>query len=236
MVGGDEGGQRGPNQLALLEHFGLQPSSAVLEIGCGLGRLAYELSWFLNFDGNYTGFDIAPDAIAWLNENYAPVLPGFRFDLLDVQNPRFHAAAGKHAHEVRFPYPDAAYDIVCAFEVFMHIPLNGVRNYLNEVARVLKPGGRAVLTFQAIWEHETEPVLDGRPFVDIGGGVHTRFPESTGLSMAYKADLLRGLFRECGLEQVEEIEGLWHSPWTARPAGTPVHKCDVFTVRRPARN
>jgi len=232
-VGWDDGGQRYIKQLALLEHYGLEPSSDVLEIGCGIGGLAYELAGFLGDNATYTGFDVAPRAIAWLNEQYAPQLPNFRFELLDVENPRFAPGHGAQPHEVRFPYRDSSFDIVCAFEVFMHLPLDGVRNYIGETARVLKPGALAVLTFQAIWERETEPVLFGRPFVDIGGGVHTRHPEKHGMSMAYKVGLLRDLFASAGLEPVDEVEGLWHSPFDARPEGRPVHNCDVFVVGRP---
>ena len=43
-VGLDDGGQRGAKQVRLLEHVGLAPSTDLLEIGCGLGRLAYELA------------------------------------------------------------------------------------------------------------------------------------------------------------------------------------------------
>ena len=230
-VGGDDAGQRYIKQLALLQHYGLQPSSKILEIGCGIGGLAYELAGLLSDAGSYTGFDVAANAIAWLNLHYAPRLPNFRFDLFDVANPRFSPGGGVQAHEIRFPYRDDEYDIVCAFEVFMHLPLEGIRNYIREIARVLKPNGKAVLTFNAIWERENEPVLFGRPFVDIGGGLHTRFPERDGLSMAYKAALLRDLFRSAGLAPVDEIEGLWHSPHVPRTDGKPLHNCDVFVVR-----
>ena len=58
-VGGPSTG-RGPNQLSLLRHWGLRPSARVLEIGCGVGRLAYELASYLD-GGSYTGFDISPE-------------------------------------------------------------------------------------------------------------------------------------------------------------------------------
>ncbi len=231
-VGWDEEGQRYIKQLALLEHYGLRPSSHILEIGCGIGGLAYELAGFLDDNASYNGFDIAPHAVAWLNENYAPLLPNFRFDLLEVENPLYAPGRVLQPHEVRFPYHDAAYDVVVAFEVFMHLPLDGVRNYVREIARVLQPDGLAVLTFNAIWERETEPVLFGRPFVDIGGGVHTRYPEDHGRAMGYKVELLRALFRSAGFEIIDEIEGLWHSPFVARPEGRPTHNCDVFVLRR----
>jgi SAM-dependent methyltransferase len=231
-VGGEDGGVRGLKQLAILEYYGLLPSSSVLEIGCGTGRLAYELASFLDDDGRYTGADIAPKPVAWLNEHYAPRLRDFRFDLLDdIANPRYNPEGSVAQHAVRFPYLDAAFDVVCAFEVFMHVPLEGVRNYLNEIARVVKPGGVAVISFMAVWENEREPMYSGRRFKALGDGVYTRFPEKQGLSMGYSVGLLRELFRAMNFELIAELEGLWHSPFKPRPAG-PVHNCDLFAIRR----
>ncbi|MSO88290.1 MAG: methyltransferase domain-containing protein [Acidimicrobiia bacterium] len=56
----------------MLQHFGLTPATDLLDIGCGLGRLAFECASYLDDDATYTGFDIAPVAIEWLKENYAP--------------------------------------------------------------------------------------------------------------------------------------------------------------------
>ena len=102
-VGLDDGGQRGAKQVRLLEHVGLAPSTDLLEIGCGLGRLAYELATYFD-GGSYTGFDISAEAIDWLNAEYAPRLPGFRFDLLDVASARYRPDGEQPAASVRFPW------------------------------------------------------------------------------------------------------------------------------------
>ena len=51
-----------------LRHFvelgGLKPSDAVLDVGCGIGRIAIALTAFLGERGSYDGFDIVPDGIA----------------------------------------------------------------------------------------------------------------------------------------------------------------------------
>src|SRR4051794_18307903 len=83
-AGNDVGGDRGMKELRLLEFFGMQPSFDILDIGCGIGRLAYECASYLNEDATYTGVDIAPNVRDWLNTHYASRLDGFRFDLLDV--------------------------------------------------------------------------------------------------------------------------------------------------------
>jgi SAM-dependent methyltransferase len=239
---GSEGldGNRGTNELRLLDHFGMTPSSDILDVGCGFGRLAYECASYLDDEATYTGFDIAPIAIDWLNTHYAPRLPGFRFDLLDVHNERYRPDGGVQEGGVRFPYEDDRYDVVCAFEVFMHLSLEGVRNYLHEIARVLRPGGLAVVTLVAIYPGEEELSHDGRAYVPIGEGMHTRFPRRTNLSMAYDLDVVRGLLTEAGLDEVDLIKGLVHIPPDRRPAAAWVgprpltHGCDLFATRKPA--
>jgi len=232
-VGNDEtGGTRGRDQLRLLEHYGLTPSSDLLEIGCGLGRLAYECASYLDDDATYTGFDIAPVAIEWLEANYAPRLPGFRFDLLDVYNERYRPNLSTGPEQVRFPYDDASFDVVCAFEVFMHVALDGVRNYLQELTRVLRPGGTAVVSFMAIYPEEEEPRYGGRPFVRVAEGVYTRFPNRRSTSMGFDVDLIRRVIAETGLEEVDALKGRWHTPFIEV---VPIsHGCDLFALRRPA--
>jgi SAM-dependent methyltransferase len=230
-VGDDDAGRRGPKQLALLQHFGLTPADDVLEVGCGLGRLAYELATYLDDRATYTGFDIAPAAIAWLDAEYAPRLPGFRFDLLDVQSTRYRPDGADSAERVRFPYDDAAFDVACAFEVFMHLSLAGVANYLAEVARVLRPGGLAVVTFMAVYPDETEPRHAGRTFAAIADGVYTRFPDRAAMSMGYDVALIRRLLTDAGLEEVGAIKGHWHTP-LRKVVEQPAHNCDLFAARR----
>ena len=49
----------------LVDLCGLQPGDAVLDVGCGSGRMALPLTGYLNSEGHYAGFDVSRDAIAW---------------------------------------------------------------------------------------------------------------------------------------------------------------------------
>src|SRR4051794_7259058 len=193
QTGDDVGGQRGIKELRLLEFFGMQPSFDILDIGCGIGRLAYECAAYLDDDATYTGVDIAPTVIDWLNTHYAPRLANFRFDLLDVHSERYRPEGDVSPDDIQLPYADASFDMVCAFEVFMHLPLAGVRNYLREIARVLRPERVAVVTMVVIYPLESmrERILPriggpeahrGRPYVRVDDGVYTRYPERTATS------------------------------------------------------
>jgi hypothetical protein len=47
----------------LVEHAGLTPTSAVLDFGCGIGRIAIPLTSYLTEARRYDGLDIVPDGI-----------------------------------------------------------------------------------------------------------------------------------------------------------------------------
>jgi ubiquinone/menaquinone biosynthesis C-methylase UbiE len=64
----------------LLRIYGhITPSSSVLEIGCGLGRIAFPLRFILSADGSYEGFDICQNKIVFLERTFHRAYPHFRF-------------------------------------------------------------------------------------------------------------------------------------------------------------
>ena len=231
------GAPRGLRELQLLEHFGLRPSSHILDVGCGIGRLAYECSWYLDDDATYTGMDISPTVIDWLNTNYASRLPGFQFDFLDVYNDAYRPTGLVGPEHVRFPYESERFDVVCAFEVFMHLSLEGTRNYLREITRVLRPGGLAVVTF--VGAYPDEPVSFDAEYVQVGDGIYTTRPDRSSSDMAYDVALVRAALTDAGLDEVGSVKGLIHTPPDRRSGSVPGielpavdHGCDVLAARK----
>ena len=49
--------------------------------------------------------------------------------------------------EFVFPYPDASFDVVFLTSVFTHMFPPDVKHYLDEISRVLKPGGRCLSSY-----------------------------------------------------------------------------------------
>jgi SAM-dependent methyltransferase len=125
---------------------GLTPDGHVLEVGCGCGRLALALAKRLGPTGRYEGFDVAQPLLDWCRAQLEPVLPGFRFRLVDVVALAHNPRGAVPAVHFRFPYENELFDVAIVVSVFTHMLSEGIENYVAEVARVLKPGGRCFAT------------------------------------------------------------------------------------------
>ncbi len=216
-VGREYRGLAGKLQFRVLQRCGLEPDLHMLEIGCGIGRLVFELAPFLD-RGSYVGFDISPEAIAWLNEHYAPRLPNFRFDVLDIYNARYNRDNTGSAQTVRWPYEDDAFEFACAFSVFTHMRLPEVAHYLTELRRVLRPGRRAVVTFALITDRDRPPYVHaGKPLVQIDDVSYTRRVERPERGIAYREAAVRATVEQAGLTIVEVIDGSWHGWNSSKP-------------------
>lgn len=115
-------------QRNMLVHYGLRRADSVIEIGCGSGRLAAPLGGYL--DGPYVGLDVVPALLE--QARTATNRPDWRFDA---------------AQDFRLPAADGSIDMVCCFSVFTHLLHEQTYLYLEEAARVLRPGGRIVFSF-----------------------------------------------------------------------------------------
>ena len=78
--------------------------------------------------GRFIGYDINAGLAAWCDAN----LPG------DYQQNQLRPP---------LPLPDGAADIVYAYSVFTHLREPTAIRWLEEIARVLRPGGLALVTF-----------------------------------------------------------------------------------------
>lgn len=150
-------GEIGQNYLRDLRDIsGLRPEDRVLEVGCGIGRIAHALCGYIDpaVGGHYEGFDIRAKSVAWCADHITPVCPHFHFKHLPVYN-GFYAPEGiAQASSIRFPYPDDVFSFVFTVSVFTHMLLPDMAHYLGEIDRVLAPGGRAVSTF-LVWNEAT---------------------------------------------------------------------------------
>lgn len=144
-----------------VELCGLQPHHAVLDVGCGIGRMARPLVGYLGGDGSYDGFDVNRDGIGWCRRRYARH-ENFRFTVADLYNRRYNPHGAHSAADYRFPYDDAAFDLVVATSVLTHLLESEAEHYLAEMKRVVKPDGRALVTFFLLNEESRQLIKEGR--------------------------------------------------------------------------
>lgn len=199
------------------QHFiqvgGLKPHESVLDVGCGIGRMAVPLTDYLTSPGRYEGFDIVKQGIDWCQGTVTPRFPNFRFQLADVYNSHYHPEGRYQAHEYRFPFDDNRFDFVFLTSVFTHMPVRETEHYIAEISRVLKPGGRCFATFFILNEESRRLMagegstynfqyeLDGRYIFD---------PNDPDLGTAFNDSQVSAMLEKHGLKTQDSIyPGSW---------------------------
>jgi SAM-dependent methyltransferase len=105
-----------------------RPAGQALEAGCGIGYFARE------FHARY-GWPVVPLDFGWEGLRYAKSFGLERLVQGDV---------------ARLPFRDAAFDLVLSLDVIVHFERGREQRPLDEMARVLKPGGLLALRVSAL--------------------------------------------------------------------------------------
>jgi len=201
---------------AFRELAGLQPHERVLDIGCGVGRIAVPLTAYLSTAGSYEGFDIDPRGIRWAQRHITRSHPSFRFQVADIANSTYNPKGSVRAEDFVFPYPDESFDFAFATSVLTHLLPEEARRYLSETRRILKPGGRTLMTSFLLNDASLNELTRGRS--------HLEFPHDRGnyrlmdsgkpdMNVAYSEELIRMMIANAQLAIREPIRfGAW-SGW-----------------------
>ncbi|HYO74863.1 MAG TPA: class I SAM-dependent methyltransferase [Thermoanaerobaculia bacterium] len=144
-VGGGDFRQVGDDLVKVLAEHGLKSTDRVLDIGCGVGRVAIPLTRYLS-GGSYEGFDVVKSWVRWCRRHITSRHPSFRFTHASIYNSHYNRR-GTPVETFRFPYPDQSFDFAFATSLFTHLSPAGAKNYLREAGRVLRPGGTLCATF-----------------------------------------------------------------------------------------
>jgi SAM-dependent methyltransferase len=193
---------------------GLKPDDHVLDIGCGVGRMAVPLTKVLSPGGRYHGFDIVKEGIEWAQKTITPRFPNFAFHHADIHNKGYNPAGQIRTEEYRFPSDDGVFDLVFSASVLTHLLLSDLEHYLAETSRLLKAGGTCLHTFFLLNDESGRLIKAGSSTLDfrfeLPDGAWTTdrvIPEN---AIAYPESLIRTLYARHGLEIREPIRfGRW---------------------------
>jgi len=195
------------------ELAGLQPQERVLDIGCGCGRMAVPLTLHLDPTGSYEGFDIQSAGIRWCQKNVTRRYPNFRFQVADVYNKKYNPRGQCQPGEYLFPYETDSFDFIFLTSVFTHMLRADMEHYTDEIVRVMKPGGRCLITCFLLNDESRSLIDAGKSTLTFDHvvahtAVHrTSVPEA---AVAFDEEAMLGVLQKRGLAVDRPIRfGSW---------------------------
>lgn len=192
---------------------GLNPNDKVLDVGCGVGRMAIPMTQYLSSRGTYDGIDIVAESIRHCKKAYSPRFYNFHFHHADAFNSHYNPDGKYLPHEYKFPFQENSFSFIFLTSVFTHMLGQGIENYLKEIKRVLRPGERCLITY-FILNDESEALMNTDKShlkfvypIDHGKSIQLIEPE---VAIAFDEKYIRDIYQKLGLKIVEPIRyGSW---------------------------
>jgi SAM-dependent methyltransferase len=196
-----------------VELCGLRPDEKILDVGSGIGRKTWPLVDYLNEGGSYDGLELVKSAVDWCTEKYTSKYPHIRFQQIDVYNAHYNPEGKYQASEYRFPFGDDEFDLVVLNSVFTHMLPADVENYLREVGRVLKPGGRSLISFFLLNPESIKLLEQDKSMIVLPheqAPVRMQSREKPEEAIGFEEEYVLALYESCGLEIKKPIGyGYW---------------------------
>lgn len=126
----------GPFAVILLEHANPQPGERVVDIACGTGIVARQTAPHVGATGTIVGIDINPAMLAIARS--LPVPEGGTIDW-------------REGSALELPLPDESFDLVLCQAGLQFLPDR--LKALQEMHRILRPGGRVAISVWRSPEH-----------------------------------------------------------------------------------
>jgi ubiquinone/menaquinone biosynthesis C-methylase UbiE len=205
--------QSGDQMVAeIINLCAIRPGYAVVEVGCGCGRLSRPLGDYLTPPGSYDGMDVSVEMIDWCQRHLSA--PNCRFARVDVRSPDQNPEGSIEAAALSFPYGDCTFDVAIVSSVFTHIMPGEIERYVSELARVLKTGGRCFITAFLMDEEAEAAVATGATIFDFRhpvGSCLTFEREHPEAGIACRRPWMLGLLDRAGFEINTIRIGTWRT-------------------------
>ena len=180
-------------------------NNKILDVGCGIGRIARPFAKFLSSDGYYCGFDILKSDIEWCKKQYADY-KNFNFNSFPIINDLYLSQAQCEAKDFNFPFKEKSFDLVILISVFTHMQAAAVKNYFYQISKVLKSGGKIYGSF---FLTESDKSYSLFPYSHDKFCLHNTKVKNA--NVAYDKEYIYNIAKSFELEVMSERMGWWNN-------------------------
>lgn len=206
--------QVGIDTLRSLIMFGhVTPTSKILEIGSGIGRVALPLTQWLGDEGRYVGTDIVKHGVEWCNENISSRYENFQFLHMDIYNEYYNPLGRERVEDL--PLPPKYFDVAVFNSVFTHLTADDTETYIKLVRKHLVDSGILWGSWFLMDDESRRLVHDGKSslkFILDDGKRKTFHLDKKGKStaaVAYDFNYIKELFAANGFSIEKLDKGKW---------------------------
>jgi SAM-dependent methyltransferase len=189
----------GEDTVAWLISEGLHPADAVLEVGCGIGRMAIPLIRHLSEQGSYIGLEIDGAKVRYCAETVGAVAANFSFVQADVFSKYYNPRGTGPGSAYVFPFESEHFDFVFLTSVFTHMLPADMEHYVQEISRVMAPDATLISSY---WLSRTAVGAPYHRYSDVSEVYNIDEPEH---GVVFKESYVREVVEDAGLR----IQRLW---------------------------